>query len=1252
MTMVKVASSSVWAKFSGPKRISAELKSIQKSSALSTQLFDFAPVNDDLYCWRFKVKNFDDDIPAGKQLNRELQELANKCGQDYILMEILFPADYPTNPFFLRVVSPRCVMYTGHVTAGGSICIEALVATGGPGGWQPGYGVEGILVLVLANMLHAEVTIVRTATGPGGTSGPLRLDLSQGLSEYSMWEAQAAFSRTLANHGWSSRAGAAAAGASGTAAPRAPAGPSPSGVLAMGPTAPMAAVVPAVVTATTAATTAARATTAATTAARATTAATTAARATTAATTAARAMTAATTAARAMTAATTAARATTAATTAARATTAATTAAAARAAATTAAAGVAAATTAAAGTTVPWPTTAATTAARAAAASIAAVPITTVSLAPVPTRVANSGPYLTRSRTRAASASAVAQLLNGVGVAVSAAPAAAPVPLRPAVAAGGPATSVAAVGVEASASAGAAPGPRPSSKHDTIVLLDDDDEDGGGYDQNHGAVTARRSRSTRNTRAMALSSPRQFAGPIPMPTSTQQKQRGTEEYAVVIEDDENQDVDKADDDVEAAQASPCNTGLDANPKTASGRRPRVSGRKRRPDGNAVVESQPPGSGGLPKRANPGSIGAVGAAGGTSVTVDVVDLSADTVYGRRNPHAPMQLELDVTRSNPTADDAAAGGSTAAAAKPRRRKGTKNGMNASMDIDDGVTMMDLTGPLPGLMNAPPAQVPAGCLMAGSGRSQVAAAAPPAVTRSAGGAADARIQVPGEAQLAADAALAAMVAQLEEAKAKLEEEKRAKQRLEEKMQDLAAQALLSKRLGGLGASASGPSTAAGAGGAGPGPGASGYTVGDELLAAPPPPYWDTILPEERSGVKMVVLPLKGDPLAGTSKVAAAGPSKLAKLSPLNPDDVTVLVENGLSEKDATDLLNHCDGNLEEACTLAIEAADCGGITALLGRRRKEAATAAGSSGGRAGAAAEEADAKAKRLEAELERVLARFEKASGLSRSGVVRVERVQNQRLWTKYCIRRKEIEARLLETGAATSSTRAGWCDGVDVNEYFLWHGTSVDVVQLVVKDGFDLREANRFGVLGEGVYFAANASYSVSYSTRTRLAPLPPPGQLPSLGIMLGSSLQNVGVGGNMPQSQLLTTIPSTVPGHTPNAAFPGTAGAIMLCRVALGTLALGACGIRKPPLGSDSVYMTGTLNPGTLNPNNGKPVTTSQHPRTKGAGKKGAAAAVGVGELVDPIWDVGSALGDNLIVAIFDNSQAYPEYVVHFNKI
>ncbi len=60
--------------------------------------------------------------------------------------------DYPAQPFFLRVVTPRCVWYTGHVTAGGSICIEALTLSGGPNGWTSALCVESVLTLVITNM--------------------------------------------------------------------------------------------------------------------------------------------------------------------------------------------------------------------------------------------------------------------------------------------------------------------------------------------------------------------------------------------------------------------------------------------------------------------------------------------------------------------------------------------------------------------------------------------------------------------------------------------------------------------------------------------------------------------------------------------------------------------------------------------------------------------------------------------------------------------------------------------------------------------------------------------------------------------------------------------------------------------------------------------------------------------------------------------------------------------------------------------
>ena len=75
-------------------------------------------------------------------------------------MEITFPSDYPTRPFFLRCVSPRFCWYTGHVTAGGAICIEALTTEGTPGSWQPDICVESVLNTVFICPRH-HVEIIR-----------------------------------------------------------------------------------------------------------------------------------------------------------------------------------------------------------------------------------------------------------------------------------------------------------------------------------------------------------------------------------------------------------------------------------------------------------------------------------------------------------------------------------------------------------------------------------------------------------------------------------------------------------------------------------------------------------------------------------------------------------------------------------------------------------------------------------------------------------------------------------------------------------------------------------------------------------------------------------------------------------------------------------------------------------------------------------------------------------------------------------
>ena len=69
-----------------------------------------------------------------------------------------------------------------------------------------------------------------------------------------------------------------------------------------------------------------------------------------------------------------------------------------------------------------------------------------------------------------------------------------------------------------------------------------------------------------------------------------------------------------------------------------------------------------------------------------------------------------------------------------------------------------------------------------------------------------------------------------------------------------------------------------------------------------------------------------------------------------------------------------------------------------------------------------------------------------------SDVRRIERVQNLHLWTKYCLRRHEIE---LAAGAHM------------LNEQMLFHGCRKDTMAVITQEGFDIRVS-----LGTGTYFA------------------------------------------------------------------------------------------------------------------------------------------------------------------------------------
>jgi ubiquitin-conjugating enzyme E2 Q len=135
------------------------------------------PVDDDnFYKWRVKFTNFGSDTDLG----RDLQRHKKSYGTDNVELEVKFPNDFPWSPPFIRVVKPRFAYRTGHVTVGGSICMEMLTRSG----WLPANTIESVLVAIRSEMIE----------------GGARLEGTN--FEYTESEAKEAFHRVAQQHGW------------------------------------------------------------------------------------------------------------------------------------------------------------------------------------------------------------------------------------------------------------------------------------------------------------------------------------------------------------------------------------------------------------------------------------------------------------------------------------------------------------------------------------------------------------------------------------------------------------------------------------------------------------------------------------------------------------------------------------------------------------------------------------------------------------------------------------------------------------------------------------------------------------------------------------------------------------------------------------------------------------------------------------------------------------------------------------------
>mmetsp|Transcript_153935 Transcript_153935/g.492108 ORF Transcript_153935/g.492108 Transcript_153935/m.492108 type:complete len:140 (-) Transcript_153935:11-430(-) len=127
-----------------------------------------------------------DGFPDGCTLRDELRRFASQhsSATAAVVMDVQFPDTYPMDPPFIRVVRPRFQMHTGHITIGGSVCMQLLT----PSGWLPSVSLENVFVSIRCEMVEG-----------GG-----RLDFAN-RGDYSDAEAREAFNRVAARYGWNKR---------------------------------------------------------------------------------------------------------------------------------------------------------------------------------------------------------------------------------------------------------------------------------------------------------------------------------------------------------------------------------------------------------------------------------------------------------------------------------------------------------------------------------------------------------------------------------------------------------------------------------------------------------------------------------------------------------------------------------------------------------------------------------------------------------------------------------------------------------------------------------------------------------------------------------------------------------------------------------------------------------------------------------------------------------------------------------------
>ncbi|KAF9788386.1 hypothetical protein BJ322DRAFT_1002310 [Thelephora terrestris] len=164
------------------RELNAMLKEQERAKSLGELGWYIPPefIEDNLYQWIVELHSFDKDLPIAKDL---AQKNVNS-----LVFEIRFPPSFPHSPPFFRILKPRFLPFIqgggGHVTGGGSICMDLLTTDG----WLPSYSIPAVLLQIKMAISNPDPK-------------PARLAQNWDMP-YSMREAVEGFKRAASHHGW------------------------------------------------------------------------------------------------------------------------------------------------------------------------------------------------------------------------------------------------------------------------------------------------------------------------------------------------------------------------------------------------------------------------------------------------------------------------------------------------------------------------------------------------------------------------------------------------------------------------------------------------------------------------------------------------------------------------------------------------------------------------------------------------------------------------------------------------------------------------------------------------------------------------------------------------------------------------------------------------------------------------------------------------------------------------------------------